>query len=136
MGETVTQKLPRKRWISGEVDADPFHLPQRITIPANEIMHRLFGFIRFAVVHKDAVKVTDSSPILGPFVWDEPMSAFRGVALRVAWRGVTARAANLSSSSSLSIAAMNAGPLHCMCRLTGPTLPHAGAHGAACSACR
>jgi len=86
MGDTVETKLPRKRWISGEVDADPFHLPQRVTIPANEIMHRLFGFIRFAVVHKDAVKVTDSSPILGPFVWDEPMSAFKGVALRVAWR--------------------------------------------------
>jgi hypothetical protein len=76
----------RQRWISGEVDADPFMLPQRVTIPANEIMYRLFGFIRYAVIHKDAVKVTDSSPILGPFVWDEPLSAFRGVALRVAWR--------------------------------------------------
>ncbi len=86
MAKAVKQHQPRKRWISGEVDADPFMLPQRITIPANEIMYRLFGFIRYAVVYKDAVQVTDSSPILGPFVWDEPIAAFRGVALRVAWR--------------------------------------------------
>ena len=86
MVQAIKKQMPRKRWISGEMDADPFMLPQRITIPANEIMYRLFGFIRYAVVHSDGVKVTDSSPILGPFVWDEPMSAFRGVALRVAWR--------------------------------------------------
>lgn len=85
----MAQKQPhlkRQRWIIGELDSDPFMLPQRVTIPANETMNRLFGFIRYAVVHKDGVKVTDSSPILGPFVWDEPMTAFKGVALRVAWR--------------------------------------------------
>ncbi|MCE9648668.1 MAG: DUF6101 family protein [Parvibaculum sp.] len=86
MGRATKPLQARKRWTGGEIDADPFMLPQRITIRANETMHRLFGFIRYAVIHSDAVKATDSSPILGPFIWDEPMSAYRGVALRVAWR--------------------------------------------------
>lgn len=75
-----------RRWIGGEIDADPFLLPQRVTIPAAEWWARAFGFIRYAVIHSDAVKATDSSPILGPFVWVEPMSAYRGVALAVAHR--------------------------------------------------
>ena len=86
MAPVAKPHVTRMRWISSEVDADPFMLPARITIPANETMYRLFGFIRYAVVHKDAVKVTDSSPILGRFNWDEQMSAYRGIALRVAWR--------------------------------------------------
>jgi hypothetical protein len=86
MGRAAKAEQQRRRWIGGEIDADPFVLPQRITIPAGERMSRLFGFIRYAMVHKDAVRATDSSPILGPFVWTEPMSAYRGVALRVAWR--------------------------------------------------
>lgn len=76
----------RRRWVGDEIDSDPFLLPQRVTIPATEWRARVFGFIRYAVVHSDAVKATDSSPILGPFVWVEPMSAYRGVALRVAHR--------------------------------------------------
>jgi hypothetical protein len=86
MGQAVKPLQSRQRWSGGEIDSDPFSLPQRITIQANETMNRLFGFIRYAVIHSDAVKATDSSPILGPFIWDEPMSAYRGVALRVAWR--------------------------------------------------
>ncbi len=86
MGQAAKPHQSRKRWASGEIDSDPFMLPQRITIPANETISRLFGFIRYAVIHSDAVKATDSSPILGPFVWSEPISAYRGVALRVAWR--------------------------------------------------
>lgn len=81
----------RRRWVGGEIDADPFRLPQRVTIPAAELWQRAFGFIRYAVVYKDAVKATDSSPILGPFVWTEPMHAYRGVALRVAHRGRDAK---------------------------------------------
>jgi hypothetical protein len=88
MGQAEKPRQTRKRWTGGEIDSDPFMLPQRIAIPASEAMSRLFGFIRYAVIHSDAVKATDSSPILGPFVWDEPMSAYRGVALRVAWRDV------------------------------------------------
>jgi hypothetical protein len=81
----------RKRWTGGEIDADPFMLPQRITVPASALSGRLFGFIRYATVYKDAVKATDSSPILGQFVWDAPLSAYRGVALRVGWRDAAHR---------------------------------------------
>ena len=87
MAKADTAPQARKRWIGGEIDADPFMLPQRVTIPAAEWHNRVFGFIRYAVVYTDAVKATDSSPILGPFVWTEPMTAYRGVALCVAHRG-------------------------------------------------
>ena len=53
MAPVVKPHVTRMRWISGEVDANPFMLPARVTIPANETMYRLFGFIRYAVVHKD-----------------------------------------------------------------------------------
>ncbi|HEX7774928.1 MAG TPA: DUF6101 family protein [Parvibaculum sp.] len=76
----------RRRWIGGEIDADPFLLPQRVTVPASALSGRLFGFIRYATVYKDAVKATDSSPILGPFGWEASISDYRGVALRVGWR--------------------------------------------------
>ncbi|MDR3498334.1 MAG: DUF6101 family protein [Parvibaculum sp.] len=84
MGKARSEQ--RKRWTGGEVDADPFLLPQRVTLPASSLSGRLFGFIRYVTIYKDAVKATDSSPILGPFVWDAPMSAYSGVALRVGWR--------------------------------------------------
>lgn len=86
MGRAATAPRTRKRWNGGEIDSDPFVLPQRVTIRASDLPSRLFGFIRYAVVHSDCVKVTDSSPILGPFVWTELLSAYRGVALRVAHR--------------------------------------------------
>jgi hypothetical protein len=86
MGKAEVAPQTRKRWTGGEIDADPFMLPQRVTIPAAQWHTRLFGFIRYAVIYSDAVKATDSSPILGPFVWSEPISAYRGVALCVAHR--------------------------------------------------
>ena len=70
-------------WRGGEIDADPFHLPQHVAIGAAALLPRAFGFIRFATVHADAVTVNDSSPILGIFEWSEPISAYEGVALRV-----------------------------------------------------
>lgn len=86
MGKAHHTAHTGRRWNGGEIDADPFVLPQRVTIPASEWWARAFGFIRYAVIYRDAVKATDSSPILGPFVWSEPISAYRGVALCVARR--------------------------------------------------
>lgn len=83
-GECVKQRKRQKRiWRGGELDADPFHLPQHVAVKATGPVERTFGFIRFASVYKDAVTAYDSSPILGRFEWSEPMSAFDGVALRV-----------------------------------------------------
>lgn len=86
MGRATIAPLTRKRWAGGEIDADPFALPQRVTIPAPDLVPRLFGFIRYADIRNDVVKATDLSPILGLFDWTEPLSAYRGVALRVAHR--------------------------------------------------
>lgn len=70
-------------WRGGEFDADPFALPQKVAVKATKLHERLFGFIRFAEIHQNAVTAYDSSPILGRFEWSESISAYEGVALRV-----------------------------------------------------
>ena len=83
-GESVKQRRRQKRiWRGGELDADPFHLPQHVAVKATGPVERAFGFIRFATVYTDAVTAYDSSPLLGRFEWSEPISAYDGVALRV-----------------------------------------------------
>lgn len=86
MGLAVTKGQKRKRWSDGEIDADPFDLPAQLAIRPTAMLSRAAGFIRYATIYRDAVKATDSSPIFGLFHWSEPLSAFRGIALRVAWR--------------------------------------------------
>lgn len=86
-GRAAVYAPARRRWNGGEIDADPFALPQHVRIPATGLLRRAAGFIRYATIYADAVKVTDSSPILGPFVWSESLGAYRGVALRVAYAG-------------------------------------------------
>jgi hypothetical protein len=74
----------RKRiWRGGELDADPFSLPQHVAIKATAWSERALGFIRFATIYTDAVSAYDSSPLLGRFEWSEPISAYDGVALRI-----------------------------------------------------
>lgn len=81
-----TRQPAAQIWRGGEIDADPFHLPQHVAIKAAELLQRAFGFIRYATVYADAVTVNDSSPILGVFAWSEKMSAYEGIALRVVAR--------------------------------------------------
>lgn len=73
-------------WRDGELDADPYALPAHIAIPAQHWASRAVGFIRYATIYRDAVSVHDSSPILGIRSWSEPIGAFTGVAIRVAYR--------------------------------------------------
>lgn len=84
-GPAARRQAPRI-WRGGEIDADPFHLPQHVAIAASGLMPRAFGFIRYATIFADAVTANDSSPILGIFDWSEPMAAYEGVALRVVSR--------------------------------------------------
>ncbi|PKQ07419.1 MAG: hypothetical protein CVT72_03340 [Alphaproteobacteria bacterium HGW-Alphaproteobacteria-11] len=83
---TASRRQAPRIWRGGEIDADPFHMPQYAAIPAAELVQRAFGFIRYATVYADAVTVNDSSPILGVFEWSEKMSAYEGIALRVVAR--------------------------------------------------
>ncbi|MDP2124667.1 MAG: DUF6101 family protein [Parvibaculum sp.] len=83
---TASRRQAPRIWRGGEIDADPFHLPQHVAITATELLPRAFGFIRFATVYADAVTANDSSPILGVFEWSEPINAYEGVALRVVAR--------------------------------------------------
>ncbi|MEX0840270.1 MAG: DUF6101 family protein [Parvibaculum sp.] len=84
---TTDKTEPRRQapriWRGGEIDADPFCLPQHVAIAATELLPRSFGFIRYATIFADAVTANDSSPILGVFEWSEPLSAYDGIALRV-----------------------------------------------------
>ena len=57
----------KKRWRDGEIDSDPFVLPAKVSVPAQSVLHRMLGFIRYATIDQGEVKVEDSSPILG--VW-------------------------------------------------------------------
>lgn len=92
MGLAATKGQKRKRWSDGEIDADPFGLPAQLAIRPSALLSRAAGFIRYATIYRDAVKATDSSPIFGLFHWSEPLSAFRGIALRVAWRDASGEA--------------------------------------------
>ena len=86
MGLAVAHGQKRKRWCGGEIDADPFALPQHLAIRPTAMLARAVGFIRYATIFKDAIKATDSSPIFGLIHWAEPLSAYNAIALRVAWR--------------------------------------------------
>lgn len=84
IGERAVWQKRRKRiWRGGEFDADPFSLPCHVAVKAIGTVERAFGFIRFATIYRDAVTAYDSSPILGRFEWSEPISAYKGVALRI-----------------------------------------------------
>jgi hypothetical protein len=83
------RKSGQKRWAGGDLDADPFHLPQSVAIEATGRVRRAFGLIRYATIDTEAVAVKDSSPILGVFDWSETMAAYRGVLMRVAPSGKT-----------------------------------------------
>ena len=73
-------------WRDGEIDANPFDLPAYIAIPAQHWASRAVGFIRYATIYRDAVSANDSSPIFGIRDWSEPITAYEGVAIRVAYR--------------------------------------------------
>ena len=79
-------KPSRKRWLDDEIDADPYLLPAKVTIPAQGLVHRATGFLRYATVYKTEVAVADSSPILGVWNWTAKISEFEGVAMRIAYR--------------------------------------------------
>ena len=79
-----TKANQARKWNGGPLDADPLSLPQRVSIPAVKWHYRAIGIIRFATIYADAVKATDSSPIFGHFCWEEPVTAYRGVAMRTA----------------------------------------------------
>ena len=76
----------QKRWRNDEIDADPFSLPTKISIPAQSVLHRMLGFIRYATIDQGEVKIEDSSPILGVWKWSEKVSEFEGVSMRIAYR--------------------------------------------------
>lgn len=82
-GKFSEAKNRKRIWRGGEIDADPFNLPEHVAIKATAWSERALGFIRFATIYKDAVSAYDSSPILGRFEWSEPISAYEGVALRI-----------------------------------------------------
>lgn len=82
-GETGRMTRRKPIWRGGELDADPFAMPQKVAVKATKLVERLFGFIRFAEIHANVVTAYDSSPILGRFEWSEPVSGYEGVALRV-----------------------------------------------------
>jgi len=74
------------QWRDGEVDSDPFGLPAYVAIPAQYWPSRAVGFIRYATIYRDEISVHDSSPILGVRSWWEPVNAYDGVVMRLAYR--------------------------------------------------
>lgn len=82
-GQSMGAKNRKRIWRGGELDADPFNLPQHVAVKATGLTQRALGFIRFATVYRDAVTAYDSSPILGRFEWSEPITDYEGVALRI-----------------------------------------------------
>lgn len=76
----------KKQWRDGEIDSDPFVLPAKVSVPAQSVLHRMLGFIRYATIDQGEVTVEDSSPILGVWKWTEKVSDFEGVSMRIAYR--------------------------------------------------
>lgn len=84
--KNMTRSGARRRWRDGEIDADPYLLPAYTAAPAQDLPSRALGFIRFTAIYRDTVVVHDSSPLLGVWTWRAPVSAFKGVSIRVAYR--------------------------------------------------
>ncbi len=77
----------RRRWKSPAFDADPYRLPASLTVPFQPTWRRALGFLRYATVYRDRVVVQDSSPSLGVWEWEVPVSDFTGVVMAIAYRG-------------------------------------------------
>lgn len=77
----------RRRWASPGFDADPYRLPASVQVPFQPLWRRAAGFIRYVTIYRDRVLVQDSSPPLGVWEWEAPISDFDGVVMTVAYKG-------------------------------------------------
>jgi hypothetical protein len=67
-------------------DADPYRLPVSVQVPFQPLWRRAAGFIRYVTIYRDRVLVQDSSPPLGVWEWEAPISEFDGVVMAVAYK--------------------------------------------------
>ena len=76
----------RRRWTSPAFDADPYRLPASLAVPFQPIWRRAFGFIRYATIYRDRVVAQDSSPPLGVWEWEAPVTDYSGVVMAIAYK--------------------------------------------------
>lgn len=79
----------RRRWVHPAFDADPYQLPASVSVSFEPLWRRASGFIRYVTLYQDRVSVQDSSPPFGIWLWEEPVSAYQGVVLCVAYKDRT-----------------------------------------------
>ncbi|MEQ9519883.1 MAG: DUF6101 family protein [Parvibaculum sp.] len=85
-GISKHRETNRRRWVSGTLDADPFRLPASLTVPHQPLWRRMAGFLRYATIYRDRVKVQDSSPPFGVWDWEASIADYDGIALVVAYK--------------------------------------------------